>query len=89
MPSCRRTPSYASVSSSSSRRSRRRWPARSATAVSASLAAETGTAVFKMAFARWVSQPGQPDLPGIFRELMDELRDVLANRASASQPGGW
>jgi AcrR family transcriptional regulator len=47
----------------------------------AGLAAETGAAVFKLAFARWISEPGQPDLPGIFRELMEELRDVLADRA--------
>ena len=45
---------------------------------SASLAAETGVAVFKVAFARWVSTPGQPDLPGIFRESMAELRGVVA-----------
>lgn len=44
----------------------------------ASLAAETGVAVFKVAFARWISEPGQPDLPGIFRESVDELRGVLA-----------
>jgi AcrR family transcriptional regulator len=44
----------------------------------ASLAAETGVAVFKVAFARWVSAPGQPDLPAIFRESMAELRGVLA-----------
>jgi AcrR family transcriptional regulator len=44
----------------------------------ASLAAETGVGVFKVAFARWVSAPGQPDLPGIFRESMAELRGVLA-----------
>ena len=44
----------------------------------ASLAAETGVAVFKVAFARWVSAPGEPDLPGIFRESMAELRGVLA-----------
>ncbi len=43
----------------------------------ASLAAETGVAVFKVAFARWVREPGQPDLPGIFGELMEELRGVL------------
>jgi AcrR family transcriptional regulator len=49
----------------------------------ASLAAETGAAVFKVAFARWASEPGQPDLPGIFGELMDELREVLADRAPA------
>jgi AcrR family transcriptional regulator len=47
----------------------------------ASLAAETGVAVFKVAFARWISEPGQPDLPRIFRESMEELRDVLADRA--------
>ena len=44
----------------------------------ASLTAETGVAVFKVAFARWVSAPGEPDLPGIFRESMAELRGVLA-----------
>jgi AcrR family transcriptional regulator len=49
----------------------------------ASLAAETGIAVFKIAFARWVSDPGQPDLPGAIRESMTELRGVLAVRAPA------
>jgi AcrR family transcriptional regulator len=47
----------------------------------ASLAAETGVAVFQVAFARWVSGPGQPDLPGIIRESMADMRDVLAVRA--------
>ena len=47
----------------------------------ASVAAETGVAVFKVAFARWVSEPGQPDLPGMFRELMAELRCALTDRA--------
>ena len=47
----------------------------------ASVAAETGVAVFKVAFARWVSEPGQPDLPGIFRELMAELKCALTDRA--------
>jgi AcrR family transcriptional regulator len=47
----------------------------------ASLAAEAGVAVFKVAFARWVSEPGQPDLPGIFRESMAGLRGALADRA--------
>jgi len=49
----------------------------------ASLAAETGVAVFKVAFARWVSEPGQRDLPGIFRESMAELRGALADHAPA------
>lgn len=47
----------------------------------ASLAAETGVAVFKVAFARWISDPGQRDLPGIIRESMAELRGVLTDRA--------
>jgi len=47
----------------------------------ASVAAETGVAVFKVAFARWVSESGQPDLPGIFRNLMAELRGTLRDRA--------
>jgi AcrR family transcriptional regulator len=46
----------------------------------ASLAAETGVGVFKIAFARWMSEPGQPDLPGIFRESMADLRGVLGDR---------
>src|SRR6202046_4593152 len=50
-------------------------------APAASLAAETGVAVFKVAFARWVSEPGQQDLPGIFRESMAELSSVIADRA--------
>jgi AcrR family transcriptional regulator len=45
----------------------------------ASLAAEAGVAVFKVAFARWISDPGQPDLPAIFRESMAELRGTLAD----------
>jgi AcrR family transcriptional regulator len=46
----------------------------------ASLAAETGIAVFKTAFARWISEPGQPDLPGILRESMEELRGMLTEQ---------
>jgi AcrR family transcriptional regulator len=49
----------------------------------ASLAAETGAAVFKVAFARWIRQPGQSDLPKIIRESMDELTGVLEVRAPA------
>ena len=49
----------------------------------ASLAAETGVAVFKVAFARWVSEAGRPDLPETIRASVAELRDVLADRAPA------
>jgi AcrR family transcriptional regulator len=44
----------------------------------ASLAAETGFAVFKVAFARWVTEAGRPDLPAVFRQAMTDLRTVLA-----------
>jgi AcrR family transcriptional regulator len=47
----------------------------------ASLAAETGVGVFKVAFARWVSEPAQLDLPEIIGESMQELKGVLADRA--------
>jgi AcrR family transcriptional regulator len=50
----------------------------------ASLAAETGIAVFKTAFARWISEPGQPDLPGILRESMEELRGMLSEQLVGS-----
>src|SRR5712692_1589495 len=52
----------------------------------ASLAAETGVAVFKAAFARWISEPGQPDLPGIIRESMGELRGMLTGQLAAGAP---
>ncbi|HYK31180.1 MAG TPA: helix-turn-helix domain-containing protein [Streptosporangiaceae bacterium] len=48
----------------------------------ASLAAETGAAVFKVAFARWVSEPGQADLPGILGAALEDLKGVLAERAA-------
>jgi AcrR family transcriptional regulator len=50
----------------------------------ASLAAVTGIGVFKVAFARWISEPGQPDLPGIIRESMAELAGVLTDRLASS-----
>ncbi|GAA1069719.1 TetR/AcrR family transcriptional regulator [Kitasatospora nipponensis] len=49
----------------------------------ASLAAETGIAVFKVAFARWISDPDRPDLPEILRTWTDELRGVLAQHPGA------
>jgi AcrR family transcriptional regulator len=53
----------------------------------ASLAAETGVAVFKTAFARWISESGQPDLPGIIRESMTDLRAMLTGQlARAGTP---
>ncbi len=44
----------------------------------ASLTAEAGIAVFKIAFGRWLSEPGQPDLPRLIRESLAELKSVTA-----------
>jgi AcrR family transcriptional regulator len=46
----------------------------------ASLAAEAGIAVFRIAFERWISEPGQPDLPQLIRESLDELKAVTAGK---------
>ena len=46
----------------------------------ASLSAEAGIAVFKIAFERWICEPGQPDLPQLIRESLDELKAVTAGR---------
>ena len=46
----------------------------------ASLTAEAGIAAFKIAFQRWVSEPGQADLPQLIRDSLDELRAATAGR---------
>ncbi len=46
----------------------------------ASLAAEAGIAVFKVAFERWVADTGRQDLPRLIRESLDELGVVTAGR---------
>jgi AcrR family transcriptional regulator len=46
----------------------------------ASLSAEAGTAVFKIAFERWVSETNQRDLPQLIRESLDELKAVTAGK---------
>jgi len=48
----------------------------------ASLAAETGIAVYRVAFTRWISEPGEQDLRGILRESMEELTGMLARSPS-------
>jgi AcrR family transcriptional regulator len=50
----------------------------------ASLAAETGIAVYRVALARWLSEPGQSDLPAILRESVEELTAVLTDRVASS-----
>jgi AcrR family transcriptional regulator len=46
----------------------------------ASLTAEAGIAVFKVAFERYVEETNQLDLPQLIRESLDELRAVTAGR---------
>ena len=44
----------------------------------ASLTAEAGIAVFRVAFERWTEDSGEQDLPRLIRESLDELRVVTA-----------
>jgi AcrR family transcriptional regulator len=53
---------------------------RGVTDPAASLTAEAGIAVFKVAFARWIDETNQHDLPHVIRESLDELRAVTAGR---------
>jgi len=50
----------------------------------ASLAAETGIVVYRVAFARWISEPGQADLSHLLRYCTAELKGVLADRLASS-----
>lgn len=49
----------------------------------ARLAAETGIALFKVAFARWIDGPDRSALPGVLRAATQELWNVLAERTPA------
>jgi AcrR family transcriptional regulator len=44
----------------------------------ASLAAEAGIAVLRVAFERWVREPGDQDLSNIMRESLDQLKSLTA-----------
>ena len=44
----------------------------------ASLTAEAGIAAFKIAFQRWVGEPGDADLPRLIRDSLDDLRTATA-----------
>jgi AcrR family transcriptional regulator len=46
----------------------------------ASLAAETGIVVLRIAFERWVGEPHDADLPQIMRETLDSLKTVTSAR---------
>jgi AcrR family transcriptional regulator len=51
----------------------------------ASLAAEAGIAVFRIAFELWVSENSQADLPQLIRESFDELKAVTAGSRPPSE----
>ena len=53
---------------------------RGVTDPAASLAAEAGIAVFKIAFERWAGGTSQADLPQVIRESLDELKAVTAGK---------
>ena len=44
----------------------------------ASLTAEAGIAVFRIAFERWVAEADERDLPELIRESLDELKAVTS-----------
>jgi AcrR family transcriptional regulator len=46
----------------------------------ASLTAEAGIAVFRIAFECWIKEPNQRDLPQLMRESLDELKAVTAGK---------
>lgn len=53
---------------------------RGATGPAATLTAEAGIAVFRVAVERWVNESSQRDLPQLIRESLDELKAVTAGR---------
>ena len=50
----------------------------------ASLTAEAGIAVFRIAFERWVQETNQRDLPELIRDSLDELKAVTAGTQPAA-----
>jgi len=52
--------------------------------LTASLATETGIVVYRVAFARWIGEPGRADLPELLVQTMSELKDVVAGRLASS-----
>ncbi len=53
---------------------------RGVTEPAASLSAEAGIAVFRIAFERWVDEADPEDLSRLIRESFDELKSVTAGR---------
>jgi AcrR family transcriptional regulator len=50
----------------------------------ASLAAEIGVAVYRVAFTRWISDPGAQGLPEILRESLEQLKGVVGAQLAGS-----
>jgi AcrR family transcriptional regulator len=50
----------------------------------ASLTAEVGIAVFRIAFERWINETNQADFPRLIRESLDELKAVTAGNGGTS-----
>jgi AcrR family transcriptional regulator len=48
--------------------------------LAASLTAEAGIAVFKIAFEQWIAETGESDLPRLMRESLDELKAVTTGK---------
>jgi AcrR family transcriptional regulator len=46
----------------------------------ASLTAEAGIAVFKIAFGIWIDEDSEQDLPQVIKESLDELKAVTAGK---------
>lgn len=53
---------------------------RGVTEPAASLSAEAGIAVFRVAFDRWVNETDQQDLPRLIRDSLDALKAVTAGQ---------
>jgi AcrR family transcriptional regulator len=52
----------------------------------ASLAAEAGIVVLRVAFERWVSEPEDRDLSKLMRDSLDRLKTVTGRAGAASTP---
>jgi hypothetical protein len=61
---------------------------RGVTEPTASLAAEAGTTVFRVAFDRWINEPEEQDLPRLIRESLDALAKALWCRTTSSSSSG-
>jgi len=59
---------------------------RGVTEPAASLAAEAGIAVFRIAFERWINETGQADLPQLIRDSLDQLKTVTAGKLGRELP---